>query len=158
MVVVGPLDVRVLEGIAHLQHGHVLRAVSLLHVHVVAFALEGQDHVTVPKRPEGHAENTLLVMRLIMTDVTHLIRALSLPLAAARRKMRSSPTWKPRLNRVTVNSRCGRCESSMAAASGGRRRAAVSPPTSGRRELTGTSKHNEIRPKAETTSDCDWVR
>lgn len=46
MVVVGALEVGVLGGVADLQHGHVLGGVSLLHVHVVAFALEGQDHIT----------------------------------------------------------------------------------------------------------------
>lgn len=48
VVIVRPLDVRVLMGVAHLQHGHIL-SVSLLHIHVVSFALEGQDHITVCK-------------------------------------------------------------------------------------------------------------
>lgn len=49
MVVVGALEVRVLGGVAYLQHGHILSVVGLLHVHVVAFALEGQDHITGPR-------------------------------------------------------------------------------------------------------------
>lgn len=49
MVVVGALEVRVLGGVAYLQHGHILSVVGLLHVHVVTFALEGQDHITGPK-------------------------------------------------------------------------------------------------------------
>lgn len=49
MVVVGTLDVRVLGGVAHLQHGDILGVVGLLHIHVVAFSLEGEDHVAVKR-------------------------------------------------------------------------------------------------------------
>lgn len=61
MVVVGALEVRVLGGVAYLQHGHILSVVDLLHVHVVAFALEGQDHITGPRerRDEGLARIVL---------------------------------------------------------------------------------------------------
>lgn len=52
VVVVGTLDVGVLGGVAHLQHWDILGVVGLLHVHVVAFALEGQDHVAVGRDGE----------------------------------------------------------------------------------------------------------
>lgn len=59
VVVVRALEVRVLGGVAYLQHGHVLSVVGLLHVHVVAFALEGQDHIT---RRQGQEKRRLLEM------------------------------------------------------------------------------------------------
>lgn len=53
------MEVRVLGGVAYLQHGHVLSVVRLLHVHVVAFALEGQDHIT---RRQGQERRRFLEM------------------------------------------------------------------------------------------------
>lgn len=47
VVVVGTLDVGVLGGVAHLQHRDILGVVGLFHIHVVALALEGEDHVAV---------------------------------------------------------------------------------------------------------------
>lgn len=64
MVVVRALEVGVLGGVAYLQHGHVLSVISLLHVHVVAFALEGQDHITVERRT-GETEVLRDVLKLI---------------------------------------------------------------------------------------------
>lgn len=59
MVVFGPLDVGVLGGVTHLQHGHILRGVCLLHVHVVPFTtLKGQDHIAAWRQGgrEGEGE------------------------------------------------------------------------------------------------------
>lgn len=59
VVVVRTLDVGVLGGVAHLQHGDILGVVGLLHIHVVAFALEGEDHIAVGNGGEavsGEAE------------------------------------------------------------------------------------------------------
>lgn len=55
MVVVGTLDVCVLGGVAHLQHGDILGVVGLLHIHVVTFALEGEDHVAVGRDGRGRS-------------------------------------------------------------------------------------------------------
>lgn len=71
MVVVRALEVRVLGGIAYLQHGHVLSVVDLLHVHVVAFAFEGQDHITGRQGQEvlrGVSANWLFFDRLTPLD------------------------------------------------------------------------------------------
>lgn len=106
MVVVRPLDVRVLRGIAHLQHGHILSVVSLLHIHVVPFALKGQDYITVPKIQEGHIEEMLLVMRQgrVVERLSHINRYIMLIINYAYASY--SVLDYMSLNHFTLSGRC----------------------------------------------------